>query len=469
MKQSIKEKLNTVFNKSAMENFFYGPYYPIYLALFITMAFATQASLVGLLLVSLTATILFLRFEDATPIIPLLFFVVLCFRDYNVMNGILGYIFLAPAAIALIARFFIYPIKKFRVGKLFYALLGITLALFLSGILSDVNNYANGLVAAITIGPVMIIIYLFFSAYVKPPKNFNIKNYLCYLLVIIGITCFVHLCIYHVNLDLIKNNSFTTSELGWGNTNCAATLIAIAIPACWYFITQVKNIIPIFILLAVLYTGVILSNSDGVLAITFIFTPVLAFFTYKNIDRYHRSIYLKAIFIILSVLLIAAIITVAVYGFDTLFQALRPRFSDSSRTKLYQEALDLFAKYPVFGAGLGYYNPEQTAILGVRLYNFHSVLFHVMGSMGIVGLIAYTFYYLERFKILMHKSNTFTIFITIAFIVFECYAFIDTSEFNAIPLMSVITVLITIVEITNKKDNVLPLPLKFNYYNKIIF
>ena len=469
MKNNITEKLNTVFNKGAMDKFFYGPLYPIYVALFITLAFAANASLVGLLFVSLIATVLFLCYEDMTPIIPLLFLVVLCFRDYNIMNGILGYIFLAPAAIAFIAHFFIYPIKKIRIGKLFLPLCGITCALFLGGILSDVNNYSNGLITAFTIGPVMIVIYLFFSLYVKPPKDFNIKNYLCYLLVILGATCFVHLSIQHIHLDIIKDTLFIQSELGWGNTNCAATLLLISIPACWYFLTQVKNIIPVFIILVVLYTGVIISGSDGVLAISLMFTPIIAFFVYRKIDRYHRPIYIKTLITILSILITAAIITIIVYDFDTLLQSLKPRFSDSSRTKLYQEALDLFSKYPIFGAGLGYQNPELPTLLGVRLYNFHSVLFHVMGTMGVIGVIAYTFYYTERLKILMHKNNTFTLFITIAFIMFECYAFIDTCEFNAIPLMSVITVIITIVELTNKKDNVEPLPLRFNYYNKIIF
>ena len=469
MIKNLKAKLNTFFDKSAMTEFFYGPFYPVFVALFITLAFASNASLAGLLLVSLTASVVFLRFEDATPIIPLLFFVVLCFRDYNVMNGVLGYIFLAPALISFIARFFLYPIKKFRLGKLFLPLVGVSVALLLNGLLSDVNNYTNGLVTAFTIGPVMIIIYLFFLNYVNPPKDFNLKKYLCYLLVILGLTCFTHLCIQSIHLNVIKDLEFITSELGWGNTNCAATLLLISIPACWYLITQVKNIIPLFIILVILHMGIILSGSDGVLAISLIFTPIIAFFTYLNIDAKRRAIYLKIILTILFVLTVSALVIVCVYDFEYLLSLLEPRFSDSSRTKLYQEALDLFSKYPIFGAGLGYQNPELPTLLGVRLYNFHSVLFHVMGTMGIIGIIAYTFYYTERFKLLMKNYNTFTLFITMAFIMFECYAFIDTSEFNAIPLMSTITVLFTIVELTNKKDNFQQLSLKFNSLNKINF
>ena len=97
------------------------------------------------------------------------------------------------------------------------------------------------------------------------------------------------------------------------------------------------------------------------------------------------------------------------------------------------------------------------------LYNFHSVFFHVLATMGIMGIVAYIFYYIARFKILMETNTCFSLFITITFIMFECYAFIDTAEFNAIPLMSTLTVMITIVELTNKKSNDQALPLIASY------
>jgi O-antigen ligase len=269
----------------------------------------------------------------------------------------------------------------------------------------------------------------------------------------------VHIGIQNIHLYIIKDLEFLPSELGWGNTNCAATLFLLSIPACWYLITQVKNIIPFFVILILLYVGIALSNSDGALDISLIFTPIIAFFTYRKISIFQRSLYLKIILILLITLLVGATIIIGICGLEHLSTILKPPFSDSSRTALYQEALDLFAKYPIFGAGLGYQNPELPTLLGVRLYNFHSVLFHVMGTMGIIGIIAYTFYYTERFKILMKNYNAFTCFMLVAFILFECYGMVDTAEFNAIPLMSTLTVIIVIVELTNKGNDISPLPL----------
>ncbi|MBQ3219774.1 MAG: O-antigen ligase family protein [Clostridia bacterium] len=465
----LVSKLNSIFPKDNLEKFFYGPYYPIYVALFVTLSFATNAWFFGLLIISLTATIIFLRFEDVSPIFPLLFMVVLVFRDYAVMGGITGYLILTPPAIAFILKFFIHPIKNFKPGKLLLPLLGVSTALFLSGILSKVNFYIDGLVIAFTIGPVLIVIYLFFSTYLNPPDGFDIKKYLTYILVIVGLTTFSHLLIYRLHNDLLKDGSFVPFFVGWGNVNCAATLLLLSVASCWYLITQVKNIIPFFIMLVLLYLGVLLTNSDGVTGICLIFAPILAFFAYQKINRYNRPTYIKIIIVVVSILVIASVATILFYGIDSLILALKPHFSDSSRTMIYQEALDLFSQYPVFGAGLGYGKYEPEISLGIILYNFHSVIFHVLATMGMIGIIAYVFYYLARFKILMHKNTCFNLFMTMAFIMFECYAFIDTAEFNAIPLMSTLTVLFVVVELTNKKSNDEPLPLLINYYNKIIF
>lgn len=466
MHNSVVSKTNLIFDKTRLEKFFYGPFFPIYVALLVTLSFLLDIPFLGLSFISLSATVIFLSFKDCSPIFPLLFMVVMVFRDYNVMNGITGYLILLPPAIAIVTKFFIHPVKNFRPGKLFLPIIGVCLALFLSGMLSNVNNYSKGLVSAVTIGPVMLIIYVFFSAYVNPPKNFDVKKYISYVLIISGLTVISHVCIYHMHMDFYKNNAFSLFYLGWGNVNCAATFLLLSIAACWYMITQVKNILPFFFILALLHLGVLLTYSDGSTGICLIFAPILAFFTYRKLDKYHRRTYIKILFVVILTLLVAAIITIVYYGFDSLLLTLKPHFSDSSRTKLYQEALDLFAQYPVFGAGLGYKQPEDLAIF---LYNFHSVFFHVIATMGIIGVIAYVFYYVARFKILMEKNTCFSLFMTIAFIMFECYAFIDVSEFNAIPLMSTVTVLLAVVEFTNKKSNDEPLPLFMNFYNNVIF
>ena len=207
MYSKLKAKLNCIFNKDRLEDFFYGPFYPIYVALFVTLFFALKTELIGLFIVSITASIIFLRFKDATPIIPLLFFVVLMFRDYNEMNNPLAYVALAPAALSFIAKFFVYPVKNFKPGKLFFPLILVCYALFLGGLFSPLGNYAFGVSVMATIGPTMLVIYIFFSAYICPKKNFDLKKYICFLLVILGLTTTIHLAIYRLHADILRKKS----------------------------------------------------------------------------------------------------------------------------------------------------------------------------------------------------------------------------------------------------------------------
>lgn len=465
----IRNIFNFILDSARLKNFFYGYFYPVYVALFVTLFFATKTQLLGLLAISITASIIFIKFRDVTPVIPLLFFVVLIFRDYSAMNNFLAYVFLAPAIISFIAKFFIYPVKNFKPGSLFVPLILVSYALFLGGFLSPLSNYINGLPVMVTIGPTMLIIYCFFSAYVTPPENFCIKKYVCYLLILLGLTSFLHLLIYRLNMNEFKNNILGTVYLGWGNINCAATLILISMASCWYFIATEKNIIPFFIILVILFIGVILSNSSGVLGICVAFTPVLMFFTNKKITMTNRRIFKTILTTVCTLFILLICVSIAIFRHDNILDKILPFFSESQRTKLFKEAVELFAKYPIFGVGLGYDSGKTLTTTNLMLYNFHSVFFHVLGTMGIVGIIAYSFYYFARFKILMQNDTCFSLFATITFIMFECYAFIDTAEFNAIPLMSTMTVFLTIVELTNKKGNDTTLPLNFNYFYNSIY
>jgi hypothetical protein len=81
-----------------------------------------------------------------------------------------------------------------------------------------------------------------------------------------------------------------------------------------------------------------------------------------------------------------------------------------------------------------------------------------MATMGVVGIIAYTYYFVNRYRILMHKFCAFNFFAFLSFTMMEIYGFIDTSEFNIMPLMVIVTILLIAVEKSNdKKKNLLPL------------
>ena len=159
-----------------------------------------------------------------------------------------------------------------------------------------------------------------------------------------------------------------------------------------------------------------------------------------------------------AVLCVAIVFLVVLYakGYDFIREQFYSRTSESGRSPLYELALKLFKENPVFGAGLGYsdtgvygdYSPHNGAL---RIFNFHSTLFQVMGCTGVFGLIAYTVYFYKRYEVVLGKSSDFNLFIFFAFTMFECYGVIDTCEFNIIPCMLTLTLMITVTETENRK------------------
>jgi O-antigen ligase len=276
--------------------------------------------------------------------------------------------------------------------------------------------------------------------------------------------------IFHVLVIDIENiyvvDKSKLIELGWANINVVATFLIFSIASAWYLLSTVKNMIPLIIIITLLYVGLVHTGSDGVTGTLIVFSPVMAYFSYRNLRRENKKTFLFILSVVAVCALICAIILVLSIGYAPLVDSIKVSLEDNGRSCLYIEALDLFKQFPLFGVGLGYVNPNVVDVSGLRLYNFHSTFFHSLATMGIFGLLAFSYYVFKRFKILASNKTAFSLFMLIAFLSFECYAMIDTSEFNAIPLMSSVTVMIVIVELLNKKGNELePLPLSINRKN----
>ncbi len=443
-KQDAKQ-LNTV--SKLLSPFFFGKAFPIFIALTVSLSYVSSLPLLGLAVISICATFIFILYKDVTPIIPLLFMVVLTFRDYDVMNEIWAYIILMPAIASFVARFFIHPIKWTKPGKLFLPLILVTLAYVLGGVLRPEYDILTGIAYTISLGPTIIVVYLFFYYNIDAKNSASIRKYLCFTFVCAALVMILQIVFIKYVIRPVQY-----WELGWANRNAAAAFFLLAIPACYYLIVKSKNICPQLILLLVLYVGVVLSGSDATLLISIVYSPFLIYCTYRNIYRTKRLIFAYSVATVIIVIASLVIVLTAVYGFYGTIELLNISSSDSGRTGIYQTGVQLFKENPLFGYGFGYVE-DGASPSAIRLFNFHSTLLHIMATMGLFGVVMYAIYFIARFSIFAKSNSPFPTVMLIAFVMFESYAMVDTGEFNAIPLTSAITVILTIVELTTKKGN----------------
>ena len=100
--------------------------------------------------------------------------------------------------------------------------------------------------------------------------------------------------------------------------------------------------------------------------------------------------------------------------------------------------------------GLGFYG-NNFDINTMQFYWFHSTLFQVLANMGVVGLAAYVFYYIARFRTIRRLRNPFNLFTLVAWLGFEGYSMMDTGTFVPFPTMTLVLVTAGIAELVSSR------------------
>lgn len=435
-----------------LENFFYGNFYPVIVGLVALISYVSAFPYFALTVFVFFACILLLLYKDLTPFLILPMTVVIIFKDFSSALHPYCMMLYCFVAVCLITHFIIYPVRRIR-GKLFLPLLAVTCTLFLGGVGSSfMHKYTLGLVTSFFTGPFLLIAYLLFSAYVNPPENFDLKSYFSYVLTVLAVIISIEVFL-HNYISFLTPPGSLLSDIGWSNINGVAVLLLLSIPLCWYRIIESNHPNLYFIALAFIYVGLIFTQSDGCIGIAILFAPLLAGFSLtrtKGIKRKKLAVKYCAILLIAT---IGALVTVLYTNGKIVEYLLQVLFSDHGRLKFYEEALRLFSSFPVFGIGHTFSNPATGIVTdGLHSYTFHSTLFHVLATMGVVGFVAYIFYFIVRFRILGAKNTTFNLFAMLGFIMYEIYGMIDASEFTIMPQMFILTILILIVEKTNNRN-----------------
>ena len=448
---------------SLLTDFFYGKYYPVYVAMFTAFFYAAQIPLAGLIFFTLLASATLLIFRDLTPFMSLPMMILMSLSNFTLFSNPIVFVFIGLVVVSLIAHFILYPIKKFVFGKLFVPICLVSSALLCGGLFSEyMDVYFNGITSALSVGPAVLFIYIFFTNYSCPPENFNYKEHILYLLLVVGAMLSVEMLIHEYYNFIGIMYKF---DMGFGNINITATALLMTIPTCWYFICTRKEFIPYAVVLFLIYLAIFFSHSDGVLALAVAFIPVLAVLGYKKTDEWHRKIFIK----VALVICFFALAVVLIYSINHNLEAIILKYlnkvkTDNNRTALYKRALELFSKYPVFGASLGYMdasliNSPDVETFIVYMLSFHSTFFHILGTMGLFGLAMYIIYYIARYKIILHKNSMFNVTVFLSFTMYQIYGMISHEEFQLMPILLFSTLLLLTTEKSNKEKDNEPLPL----------
>lgn len=420
-------------------------YSDVYVAAVCLFAFVTWVlnwTVAGLVVICLLATLALLFTKNAAtmflPIVSALT-VVRNLSEKQVLALIPCFVLVVVGVVVFVVRNF--P-KKFKLGKMFFPQVAVTVALLVGGAGAiSAKNYLRALPLVLALGIGVLAIYFLALNYLKT-DDVDVPLHFAKVFACVGFVISAQL------LTVIMQSGVAPQEwtdcywdVGWGNRNMIATFLDFCIIMSLYLCVRAKKFGFIYLLAAYLQTlFLLLTMSRG--GILFGVIAVITG-TVMCILKGNR----KENLICLGAVCGAAILVAAIFHkqVGALFTGVVERFSEISiriengklvidgtswrggEDGLYQKALEMFKTYPIFGGGVGHVTVNNN-VDTVTMDWFHSTVFEVMASMGVLGMLCYAFYYVMRLWVVFEKGNVkhrFPLFVFISWIAFEGQSLVD--------------------------------------------
>lgn len=401
----------------------------------------TGAELVCYTLCWLFAAFLLLFCEDIFPLMgiaPLLYFSPSAVNNpgnnpqsvFFPENGLNYIIFLIVTFVAL---FFVRCYVNVKRGVVRPRLPGLTWGFvllgvaFLSGGLGsgDVRSPGYGALVFASLALLYFMFTVFFDFSRVP------KDYFAYILFCGGILISAQLFWLYATGVPIVNGVVQKAKivLGWGISNNVGGCIAMMLPGAVY-LAAVKRHGWLFLSADILFfLAIVLSLSRTAIAVGFIVLLVGCFFAAARARQANR-VGLSIVFLGICAAFAYLLWRDPERTLSVLHDALRFQENGSGRVELYRKGVELFLKYPVFGAGfyagdIFSWGAAATFIPG----RWHNTIVQILASCGSVGMIAYAIHRLQTLTLLFRKpcfeKSVIALFVTALLLtsLFDCHLF----------------------------------------------
>ena len=455
-----KNYLFESFGNSRISKFLYSDFYFLSVVLLFVIFWAlgyTQGPIfmfIGLACILLLISAILVIQKDILPIIPLLFMAmcVICTSEMPSYMWAIS-IFAGILTCAVLFHIIFYRNEEYKVGKMFLPLIIFAIAILLGGIGSSFETTKTGkLMALILMAICPLFISLMMINYADREKSTT--KHFAKAAIYFGLLIVIELVLYYIiRIDFIRENIYSVPHLGWGVSNTVATFLLITFPFGFYlFVQEEKRVLSyLYLLLGVIeYLAIFLTTSRGALlfgSIEFVFTIIATMFTAKGKRK-------KEFFIISAILLAFGAVIFGIFS-KKLIEGIKIIFADkmedNGRFELYREAISCFFEHPILGVGFGYSGKVKHLIDTMGIYQFHDTLLQMLACLGIVGMLAYVYYFYVKLEIILEQPTNFSLYLIMAYIGFEGYSLLNTGTIQGFPTVSFIIALTVAQEIETKQ------------------
>lgn len=302
------------------------------------------------------------------------------------------------------------------------------------------SPYENGLAVFLVFLLVLLIgvLYTFFVVTNAGDDRKQIMDYMIKTLFVLGLICVCQIITFYVRIsdsfDDFINRGVNKGlfNIGWAGPNNVAPTISLTLPAAFYLCLKKNKFTPLIVLVIALeYALLVCLGCRGALLFSVLCLPFMIFYVAMKGEN-------KILFCLpICFLFVVGVILTGMYGKEIL-QILSPMldkgFDSSSRIEwLYPEAISVFRRWPIFGAGWDYRLGERVEG-GHNAYTpfwYHSTFFQTLASMGVVGVIFFLVFYYWRYRtaVTIVKDPRAFCLIT-GVLMFDAYGMIDVNFFG---------------------------------------
>lgn len=449
--------------KNKIFNFIYTPLLCLLACLIVVFEVEIYGAAV-MVLIAAAMLVVSSRLTDA--MLPVMLLSVFVTKLYDLLGNdvyraqLFQIIWVAVPAVAAVIFHFVYYRKPFVIGRSFWGLCGISVALILGGVGTlPVDDYFSGaLFYVLGLGVGMMAFYLL----VKSQWSEDATGELLKVMYIMGL--FASFCIIMFYVRGWDEFISTREFLWFQSKNNLSTFLMLAMPFPVFF--AVKN--PLHMLSTlVMYICMIFSGSRGglLMGTVELFIILLAY-----VILYPHGLKQRIIAISTSVVFGASVLCCipliaklngvsgdsgeAIFNIRELIEKLQGYLvrEDEVRFRVLQRTGDNFKSNPLFGVGMGYRGNEDIWSSKAGAMNWYHMWFaQVFAGLGILGVLTYGYQLVDRIIIFFKNRNNLTLTLMLSYIGLFLMSQVNPGEFCPAPYAMLGVTFFIIME-GNKND-----------------
>ncbi len=431
----------------ALRRFYDGIYYPITVILLVFAGHVLGSDVLFAALTVLSVIPALLLCSDLrfliTPYLSIYF--VISVGDFTPSKTGLAERFLrtevlavaAVLAVAVIISFVVFLIRnaknanKLPAHALLWSMLLFCVFLLTNG-LFFVDYTPKNLLFVSSLALPLLISYLPFALFLKfDRKTFD---YFLSVLVLIGLLISAELLVAYGTTVQFENGQIVKGSviLGWGVWTNVGCMLAMLMPACFYFAHSHRHGWIGLLLGFLEFFCIVLSQSRAALLVGILALLLcLVVLCIGGKNRRLNRIFTAAVIVVggVGILLMSEKLSVLIQSF------LQTGFSDNGRFEIWKLGISNFGRAPIFGCGFyeSYENPAWDVGLFPHLY--HSTVIQLLSSGGLVAFLAYLWHRVCTLRALFRVPTHRKLFLAVGILSLLLFSLLDVMFFMIYPIM----------------------------------